>query len=337
MKSLLQKGGKLNMAEIPLIGSSQRNYKDTLFRKIFSDKEKLLSLYNAVNNTVYDNPSDLRINTLENAIYLNMKNDISFIFDFHLNLYEHQSTYSPSMPLRNLFYIARLLEAEIGTETLYASVAPELPFPSFIVFYNGTNEHPEQKVLKLSDLYKIHPTSPKLELLVMMLNVNYGKNQILMDHCQALKEYAIYVEKVRKYITHMEINKAVELAVTESIKEGILEEFMTKYRAEAIQVSILEYNQEREMEKVRRAERREGHAEGRIEGLDEGCNKTYIKLIRNMHQTGKSITDIILALNLEEPFVKSVIKILNQSPNLSDTEITKEILSNKAIKSVSFS
>jgi len=78
------------MTEIQQVGCIRRNYKDTLFRKIFNNEVKLLSLYNAVNKTDYDNPQDLRINTLENAVYLNMKNDISFILDFHLNLFEHQ-------------------------------------------------------------------------------------------------------------------------------------------------------------------------------------------------------------------------------------------------------
>jgi len=220
MKGLLQKGGKLNMTEIPRSGSVQRNFKDTLFRKIFNDEEKLLSLYNAVNNTDYDNPKDLKINTLENAIYLDMKNDVSFIINFHLNLYEHQSTFNPNMPLRNLLYISRLLEAEISVNSLYTPVALKLPFPSFVVFYNGTMAQPEQTILKLSDLYKPNSSSPKLELEVLMLNVNYGKNQSLLEQCQALKEYAYYVEKVREHAINMEIRNAVELAVTESIKEG---------------------------------------------------------------------------------------------------------------------
>jgi len=47
----------------------------------------------------------LKITTLENAIYLNMKNDVSCVFDFELSLYEHQSTVNPNIPLRNLIYV----------------------------------------------------------------------------------------------------------------------------------------------------------------------------------------------------------------------------------------
>ncbi|RKJ62927.1 hypothetical protein [Roseburia sp. 1XD42-69] len=62
------------------------NYKDTVFRMVFKDKENLLSLYNAVNGTDYKNPEELEITTLENAIYMNMKNDLSCVMNFFLNL-----------------------------------------------------------------------------------------------------------------------------------------------------------------------------------------------------------------------------------------------------------
>ena len=75
-----------------------RNYKDTIFRMLFSDRKNLLSLYNAINGTSYMNPEDLEIVTLENAIYMGMKNDLSFIIDTNLFLYEHQSTYTRLLP-----------------------------------------------------------------------------------------------------------------------------------------------------------------------------------------------------------------------------------------------
>lgn len=129
----------------------RRTYKDTVFRMLFSEKENLLSLYNAVNGTDYKHPEDLEINTLENAIYMNMKNDISFVCGFYLNLYEHQSTYNRNMPLRNLFYIARLLEKHIRKDSIYSSKLLRIPSPRFLVFYNGTEHQPERQVLRLSD------------------------------------------------------------------------------------------------------------------------------------------------------------------------------------------
>ena len=80
----------------------RRDHKDTLFRMIFSTRENLLSLYNAVNHSHYTDAKELEIVTLENAVYMNMKNDQAFLLDMQLNLYEHQSTWNPNMPLRFL-------------------------------------------------------------------------------------------------------------------------------------------------------------------------------------------------------------------------------------------
>lgn len=110
-----------------------RNQRDTVFRKLFERKEELLSLYNAVNGTQYDNPDDLEVNTLDNAIYMAMKNDISCVIDMRLNLYEHQSTVNLNMPLRDLFYIAKVLEKMTMAENLYAGKRVMLPAPKFVV------------------------------------------------------------------------------------------------------------------------------------------------------------------------------------------------------------
>ena len=102
-----------------------RSYKDTLFRMLFQEKEALLSLYNAVGQTDYKDASQLEIVTLENAIYMNMKNDLAFLINLELNLYEHQSTWNPNMPLRDLFYVAKEYEQLIRKETLYFLPAGE--------------------------------------------------------------------------------------------------------------------------------------------------------------------------------------------------------------------
>ena len=101
--------------------ATNRNYKDTIFRMLFSDRKNLLSLYNAVNQSNYNNPDDLEIVTLENAIYMGMKNDLAFIMDTNLYLYEHQSTYNPNMPLRDLFYICSEYQKLVDKKSLYSS------------------------------------------------------------------------------------------------------------------------------------------------------------------------------------------------------------------------
>ena len=233
---------------------ARRNYKDTLFRMLFRDSKQLLDLYNAVNGTHYTNVDDLKIVTLENAVYMNMKNDLAFVMEFYLNLYEHQSTFNPNMPLRDLFYVAREYQNLIEGESLYASALIKIPTPRFVVFYNGTEKRAEYEVLKLSDAYEQRLEDPELELKVRMLNINTGNNKELLDQCRLLKEYMLYVECVRKYAKTKRLDEAVECAVNECIEKNILREFLQKHRAEAIAVSIFEYDEEREKEKLRKAE-----------------------------------------------------------------------------------
>ena len=248
----------------------QRNYKDTVFRMLFNNKEALLSLYNAINGTHYDRTDDLEIITLENAVYMAMKNDIAFILGLYMNLYEHQSTLNPNMPLRDLFYIAKQMEKLVVDDTLYSSRVVKIPTPKFIVFYNGVDACEERRILKLSDAFQKKEEEVDLELKVLVLNINAGMNRQIMESCQTLKEYSIYVERVRKYRAVMPIEQAVEKAVTECIRENILADFLKKQRAEVVAMSILEYNEEEEIKKIRASERRGGYDDGWNAGRIEG-------------------------------------------------------------------
>ncbi|MGN1148601.1 MAG: hypothetical protein ACI4TB_09275 [Lachnospiraceae bacterium] len=238
--------------------AENRNYKDTLFRLIFKEPKELLSLYNAIHDTRYTKPEELQIVTLENGIYMCMKNDLACIVDCHLSLYEHQSTFNPNMPLRDLFYVAKEYEKLLADKTLYASTLVKIPAPSFITFYNGKEKQPERLEMKLSDAFEIPMDKPALELHVIQLNINTGFNKELMKKCRTLQEYTLYVERVRKYAEEKPLKEAVEQAVQECIKEGILDKFLTRYRREAVSVSIFEYDEEREIALIRKAEREAG-------------------------------------------------------------------------------
>ena len=195
--------------------TANRNYKDTVFRMLFSDRKNLLSLYNAVNQSDYNNPDDLEIVTLENAIYMGMKNDLAFIMDTNLYLYEHQSTYNPNMPLRDLFYICSEYQKLVDKKSLYSSTLQKIPAPNFIEFYNGSTAIADCTELRLSSAFEHLSGEPKLELIVTVLNVNEGHNAELMQHCSMLKEYAQYVARVRHYASDMPLNQAVKRAVDE--------------------------------------------------------------------------------------------------------------------------
>ena len=240
----------------------QRNYKDTIFRMLFKDKENLLCLYNALNKTDYTDVDRLEITTLENAVYMNYKNDVSFVFDFELMLYEHQSTVNSNMPLRDLFYVTDILQKRTYGKDLYGSKLIMIPSPRFVVFYNGTEPRPERQTLKLSDAYEKKRKNPELELVVTVYNINRGCNEEIMDACRTLKEYAMYVERVRTYARQMPLAEAVETAVDECIAEGILSDFLKENRAEAIKVSICEYDEELHFKTL--------YEEGREDGLKQG-------------------------------------------------------------------
>ncbi len=249
--------------------SANRAYKDTIFRWIFSDKENLLSLYNAIAGKDYKDPEKLTIVTLENAVYMGIKNDLAFVLETGLYLYEHQSTYNPNIPLRDLFYIASEYQKFVDQKSLYSSSVQKIPTPRFLVFYNGMDKKVQDKeVLKLSSMYENETDEPDLELKVTMLNINAGHNKELLENCHILGEYAQYVDRVRKYATKMDLNHAVERAITECIQEGILTEFLQRNRAEVFKVSIFEYDKEKEEKKLRKAEYEHGLEDGIIQGRE---------------------------------------------------------------------
>ena len=261
--------------------TANRKYKDTVFRMLFSDRKNLLSLYNAVNGSAYEDEAALEIVTLENAIYMGMKNDLAFIVDTGLFLYEHQSTYTPNMPLRDLFYISAEYQKFVNHRSLYSSVIQKIPAPNFIVFYNGTEKKEDSWINYLSEAYQNLSGEPNLELKVLTLNINEGHNGELMEQCQILREYAQYVAKVREYARETELDVAVEQAVNDCIQNNILTEFLRKNKSEVIAMSIFEYDKEEEEKKLRKAEFEAGREAGKKE------------IIQYMYSTGKYTLDEI--------------------------------------------
>ena len=283
---------------------SNRNYKDTVFRMLFSDRKNLLSLYNAVSGAHYEDPEMLEIVTLENAIYMGMKNDLAFIIDTDLFLYEHQSTYNPNMPLRDLFYISSEYQKLVDKKSLYSSILQKIPAPQFIVFYNGTEKRRDSWVNHLSEAFENLPGNPKLELEVLTININEGHNEELMEHCQTLKEYAKYVNCVRKYARELELNEAVKLAVDECIRNNILSEFLRANKSEVISMSIFEYDKEEEERKLRKAEYEAGVADGFNNGFNDGINTAKKDAAITLTELHMPIEQIALALKVDIEAVK---------------------------------
>lgn len=257
----------MNNVSLPV----NRIYKDQLYKMIFNDKSELLKLYNAINGTHYDDPAMLTITTLDNAIYMTMENDLSFIIDMRLALYEQQSTVNPNLPLRILMYITDIYSAYTKDMNIYGSKKVQIPLPSFVIFYNGVKSQPDRTEFLLSELF--HPTTdqPALELKAVMLNINKGHNQELMNACHTLRDYSEYVARIRTYSAEMPLTDAVEKAITECIHENILRDFLLKNRAEAKAMSIYEYDEEKTLRMFREEGYEDGERNGKIQATIEMC------------------------------------------------------------------
>ena len=257
----------MNNVSLPV----NRIYKDRLYKMIFNDKSELLKLYNAINGTHYDDSAMLTITTLDNAIYMTMENDLSFIIDMRLALYEQQSTVNPNLPLRFLMYITDIYSAYTKDMNIYGSKKVQIPLPSFVIFYNGVKSQPDRTEFFLSELF--HPTTdqPALELKAVMLNINKGHNQELMNACHTLRNYSEYVARIRTYSAEMPLTNAVEKAITECIHENILRDFLLKNRAEAKAMSIYEYDEEKTLRMFREEGYEDGERNGKIQATIEMC------------------------------------------------------------------
>lgn len=248
-----------------------KQYKDRVFRLIFQRKEDLLDLYNALNDSAYTNPEELVITTLEDAVYLNMKNDVSFLIGDVLNLYEHQSTSNPNMHIRGLFYLSDLYRIYIKHHDLYIYREPrlQLPFPQYFVFYNGTRKEPDRQELYLSSSFPDKGAKkPALECTAVMLNINRGNNQQLMERCGRLQEYSFFIAAIRdNLMAGMTIEEAVEQAVDLCIEREILSDILIQNRGDIVNTLLTEYNEEKYLNGLREYERSEGKTEGMAEAV----------------------------------------------------------------------
>ena len=229
----------------------QQKYRDHLFIAIFGrnnpqSKKWRLELYNALNNTNYTDPDALHVNTIENIIYITMHNDVSFLVDSQMTLYEHQSSPNPNMPLRELLYFAQLYQTYIDDtrNRLISENLVKIPNPNFIVFYNGKKERPEQYELKLSDAFICKDDSKKFEWTAKVININENYNLTLQKKCKPLYDYVRFVSRISRNKETMSLNDAINEAVDWAIKEDLLEGFFRKQKQEIIAMCLTEYDEE---------------------------------------------------------------------------------------------
>ena len=223
-------------------------YKDRLFRLLFGSealKDNILSLYNALNCTDYKNPSELELYTIDDVIYIKMKNDVAIILDSYLSLWEQQSSYNPNMPVRGLMYFGKLYDKYIETNELniYGTKLIKIPTPRYIVFYNGNKNTEAITELKLSDAFINPDKTNKFEWTAIMYNLNKGKNDDLLRRCKPLADYMTLINYIREFQIDYELSVAVDKAIDCCIEENILRDFLRSHRAEVRDMCITEYNE----------------------------------------------------------------------------------------------
>ncbi|MBO5552438.1 MAG: hypothetical protein J5966_10830 [Lachnospiraceae bacterium] len=263
--------------------SYNREYRSSVFAMLFEDRENLLDLYNGVYGGDCGDPEEISINTLkdqdgvESGIFMRVRNDISFVFEGYLNLFEHQSTKNSNIPIRMLLYTARLIYNLVTKRALYRTDAVKIPAPRFAVFYNGRAGMPERTELKLSDLYEVDQEAPDLELKVTLYNINIDAKAKILENSRILREYSIYVERTRKALegkaTEAEKREAMSRVIDECIADGILAGFLTDRRDEVMMTSIFQYDQEAHEWALHEDGYDEGHADGMRKGLQQGLQQ----------------------------------------------------------------
>ena len=254
--------------------TGNREYKSDVFSMLLEDKENALLLYNALNDSDYTNPDDVEICTLEKGISLTVRNDASFVIDSSLNIYEHQSTVCPNMPLRSLIYVANHLEKRIKQQrlNLFGHTLVKIPTPKFIVFYNGKENQPEKYEYKRSDCFEKETDNPQLELKCIVYNINKGNNAELLNRCGFLKDYMIFIDYVRYYYDekNLSLGDSIEYAINRCIDEDMLKDFLINHREEVAKVTNLDFTFERQIELVREEAENKGLLRGREEGMSLG-------------------------------------------------------------------
>ncbi len=262
-------------------------HKDRVFKFLFGNPDNrawTLALYNAINGSTYNNPDDIQFNTIEDAVYLGMKNDVSFIIVDALNLWEHQSTFNPNMPMRFFIYAAKLYEKYIAGSDYYpySSVLQPAPRPKCVCFYNGMASQPERKILRLSEAFG---GEGDIEVAVTMLNINYGKNKALMAACEPLNEYAWLVQTIRvNQRTMGNLEAAIDAAIDDMPDEFVIKRFLLLNKAEVKGMFLTEYDQNKVLEQQRRETERITHEQVATDMLKKNLPLTLIAEISRLSE-----------------------------------------------------
>ena len=287
-----------------------RRYKDSVFVDLFGEdkdaKENFLSLYNALHGTHLDGSTELRPLRLEHVMYMSFCNDVSCLIDNKIIvLAEHQSTINENMPVRFLEYVSRLYEQIQNPRDRYSRKLKQIPTPEFYVFYNGEEKYPAKAELKLSDAFTVKSAKPSLELLVKVMNINYNKDNELLEKCKPLQEYTLFVEAVRRHI-RLDRENGFKDAIKECIQNGILREYLERKSREVMNMLIAEYDYDTDIAVQREESLSIGIQRGIAQGFTDGVRRKALQDAGNLKRLGVSIDIIAQATGLSKQEVGKI-------------------------------
>ncbi len=297
----------MNKTQNTIEGLPQPKYRDRLFIAIFGketerSKRWRLDLYNVLNGTNYTDPNVLKLNTIENVIFVTMYNDVSFLVDSQMTLYEQQSRPNANMPLRGLFYFSQLYQRFISDNKLdlNRSSLIKIPNPRFVVFYNGKPDRAERYELRLSSAFEQKDDSGKFEWTADVININTNKNESLVKKCKPLYDYVRLVGRISdNQGNDMEIGQAVREAVEWACEQDLLDGFVREQEENIMGMCLTEF-----------------YEEIAIRGWkQDGAQEKAVETARNLYANGVSIDIIAKSLGMTEDQVKEIVCETAQSAN----------------------
>lgn len=306
-----------------------REYRSDVFSMLMKRTDYALDVYNALNNSEYTDPELIELKTLEHGISLTIRNDAAFIIKADLNIYEHQSTYNPNMPLRSLIYFTDIIKELLKGKDLYGNKLINIPRPQFVVFYNGAKERPEVEIQRLSDAYE-HDENVSLELICTAYNINPNKNDGLKKKSYVLDGYTIFVEKVKENIANKD-EYAVSHAIKYCIENNILKDFFEQMKDEVLRAMTIDMTFERRIELTAKESYDDGKQEGielgKQEGIELGIQFNLITAIKKKCSKGKNLETIADELEENIETIKVYYDIIQQNEDLTLAEIYQKSIS----------
>ena len=301
---------------------ANRTYKDSVFSRYFRENSQgLVELFNAIEGTNYPLDTPVVVDTLEDVLYKEKINDLSFVLDEQiLVLIEHQSTINENMALRLLMYVARLYEKLLNQwekRAMYEEKRIPIPTPKFVVLYNGKAPYPEHNVQYLSQSYMVKEEYPALELKVDVYNINYREDSELLQKSKHLTDYSLFVHKVNQnYAAGKPLTEAIKEAISYCIEHDIMREFLEENGSEVNNMLLGEWKMEEAMEYIAEKSKKEGEKIG----IAKGEQQKQQELIRLF---GDLLTPEQIAEKLQLP-VESILAILQNATVVAEPEVSYE-------------